>query len=315
MSLATRVGPSRTSTAPSEPTTPIEKRRLSPAAALRNASSKTLWGVMSVVVFVCSVFPVYWMLNTSFKPNADVISPTPQWWPENFTWRNYMTVLFEPARPDRANFPSSFVMSLAVTGLTLLICLLFAFIGAVAVSRFKFRGRRQYIIALLIIQMIPGEALMFTIFGMIDSWRLLNTVIGLTIVYLAGVLPFTIWMLRGFVAGVPADLEEAAMIDGCTRTQAFWKVTFPLLAPGLIATGVFAFIQAWNEFLMALIIMQSPGSYTLPIWLRAFQQATQSTNWAAIMAGSTLLALPVVIFFLFVQGRMTGGLVSGAVKG
>ncbi|PFG32052.1 carbohydrate ABC transporter permease [Paramicrobacterium agarici] len=314
MSVATRVETTDPGSAASDVRPPVLRRRSS-TRELKRFSANALWGVVSIIVFVCSVFPVYWMLNTSFKPNSDVISPTPQWWPENFTLRNYITVLFEPARPDRANFPSAFVMSLAVTGLTLLICLVFAFVGAVAVSRFKFRGRRQYIIALLIIQMIPGEALMFTIFGMVDSWRLLNTVIGLTIVYLAGVLPFTIWMLRGFVAGVPADLEEAAMIDGCTRTQAFWKVTFPLLAPGLISTGVFAFIQAWNEFLMALIIMQSPGSYTLPIWLRAFQQATQSTNWAAIMAGSTLLALPVVIFFLFVQGRMTGGLVAGAVKG
>lgn len=294
---------------------PDRKRRKSKAFRVRDSWTKVMYAVLSIIVFVCSVFPVYWMLNTSFKPNADVLQPEPQWFPENFTLRNYVTVLFEPSRPDRANFPSAFMTSLAVTSLTLVICLVFAFLGALAISRFRFKGRRQFVIAILIVQMIPGEAMMFTIFGMIDDWRLLNTVLGLTIVYLAGVLPFTIWTLRGFVAGVPADLEEAAMIDGCTRGQAFWKITFPLLAPGLVSTGVFAFIQAWNEFLMALIIMQGPGSYTLPIWLRAFQQATQATNWAAIMAGSTLLAVPVVIFFLIVQGRMTGGLVSGAVKG
>jgi N,N'-diacetylchitobiose transport system permease protein len=294
---------------------PAPRARRPRARRVRTAWARAGFSLAAIVVFVCSVFPVYWMLNTSFKPNADVIAPTPQWWPENFTLRNYVTVLFEPARPDRANFPSSFMMSLSVTGLTLVICLVFAFLGAIALSRFRFRGRRQFVIALLVVQMIPGEAMMFTLFGMIDGWRLLNTVIGLTIVYLAGVLPFTLWTLRGFVAGIPADLEEAAMIDGCSRSQAFWRITFPLLAPGLVATGVFAFIQAWNEFLMALIIMQGPGAYTLPIWLRAFQQSTQATNWAAIMAGSTLLAVPVVIFFLIVQGRMTGGLVSGAVKG
>lgn len=293
----------------------MAKRRQPPAVAARSTGRKFALGAASIVVFICSVFPVYWMLNTSFKPNADVISPVPQFWPQNFTLRNYVAVMFEPARPDRANFPSALMMSLGVTLTTLVICLVFAFLGALAVSRFKFKGRRQFVIALLIVQMIPGEAMMFTIFGMIDAWHLIGTMIGLTIVYLAGVLPFTIWTLRGFVAGVPADLEEAAMIDGCTRAQAFWKITFPLLAPGLVSTGVFAFIQAWNEFLMALIIMQGPGSYTLPIWLRAFQQATGATNWAAIMAGSTLIAIPVVIFFLIVQGRMTGGLVSGAVKG
>jgi len=149
----------------------------------------------------------------------------------------------------------------------------------------------------------------------LDGWQLLNTIAGLTIVYVATVLPFTIWTLRGFVGGVPIELEEAAMIDGCTRMQAFRRVTFPLLAPGLVATGVFAFIQAWNEFLLALVIMQRPDMMTLPVWLRTFQQATQTTNWAAIMAGSTLMAIPVIVFFLIVQGRMTSGLVAGAVKG
>jgi N,N'-diacetylchitobiose transport system permease protein len=277
--------------------------------------TKTVLSITAVIVFVCSVFPVYWMVSTSLKPNRDIVSPTPSFFPGEPTIRAYLTVLFEPARPDRGNFPTSFMVSIAVTLLTLAICLVFALLGALAVSRFRFKGRRQFVVAILIVQMIPGEAMMFTIFGMIDSWQALNTIIGLTIVYLSGVLPFTIWTLRGFVAGVPADLEEAAMIDGCSRSQAFWRITFPLLAPGLVSTGIFAFIQAWNEFTMANIIMQRPDAFTLPIWLRTFQQATQATDWAAIMAGSTLLAIPVMIFFLIVQGRMTGGLVSGAVKG
>jgi N,N'-diacetylchitobiose transport system permease protein len=152
-------------------------------------------------------------------------------------------------------------------------------------------------------------------FRVLDGWHLLNTVIGLSAVYIAMVLPFTIWTLRGFVNGIPADLEEAAMIDGCSRGQAFWRVTFPLLAPGLVSTGIFAFIQAWNEFIFALVIMTRPEAQTLPIWLRSFVQATKATDWAVVMAGSTLMAIPVIIFFLIVQGKMTSGLVSGAVKG
>ena len=163
--------------------------------------------------------------------------------------------------------------------------------------------------------MIPGEAMIVSVFRVIDGWHLLNTIIGLTLVYIATVLPFTIWTLRGFVNGVPAELEEAAMIDGCSRAGAFWRVTFPLLAPGLIATGVFGFIQAWNEFIMALVLNARPEQMTLPVWLRTFLVATGTTNWAAIMAGSVLMAIPVIVFFLFVQGRMTSGLVSGAVKG
>jgi N,N'-diacetylchitobiose transport system permease protein len=163
--------------------------------------------------------------------------------------------------------------------------------------------------------MIPGEAMIVSTYRVLDSWSLLNTIMGLSIVYIATVLPFTIWTLRGFVNGVPIDLEEAGMIDGLSRSGAFWKITFPLLAPGLVATGVFAFIQAWNEFLLALVVNSRPEMMTLPVWLRTFQIANGTTNWGGIMAGSTLMAIPVIIFFLIVQGRMTSGLVSGAVKG
>jgi N,N'-diacetylchitobiose transport system permease protein len=140
-------------------------------------------------------------------------------------------------------------------------------------------------------------------------------VIGLTIVYVASVLPFTVWTLRGFVAGVPYELEEAAMIDGCSRFQAFRRVTFPLLAPGLVATGVFGFIQAWNEFTLAVVVMTREDRMTLPVWLTTFTEVNRGTDWGAIMAGSTLIAIPVVLFFLVVQGRMVAGLTAGAVKG
>jgi N,N'-diacetylchitobiose transport system permease protein len=152
---------------------------------------------------------------------------------------------------------------------------------------------------------------------MISSAGLLNSIIGVSIIYTAAVVPFTIWMLRGFVAGIPAELEEAAMVDGLSRSQAFMRITFPLLAPGLVASGVFAFLQAWNEFTVALVLLPSEHMHTLPLWLRGFIQAsaTRETDWGQVMAASTLVAVPVIIFFLIVQGRMTSGLVSGAVKG
>jgi N,N'-diacetylchitobiose transport system permease protein len=274
----------------------------------------TTWvlSAVSVVLFVFFVFPVYWMVNTSFQPNNEIRGSEIHFWPDNFTLRNYETVLFDPGRTP---FLPAAGNSLVITILTVVIALVFAFLAAVAVTRFRFKSRRTFIIAILVIQMIPGEAMIVSVFRVIDGWHLLNTIIGLTIVYIATVLPFTIWTLRGFVNGVPAELEEAAMIDGCSRAGAFWRVTFPLLAPGLIATGVFGFIQAWNEFIMALVLNARPESMTLPVWLRTFLVATGTTNWAAIMAGSTLMAIPVIIFFLVVQGRMTSGLVSGAVKG
>ncbi|WP_438355017.1 carbohydrate ABC transporter permease [Microbacterium sp. CJ88] len=270
--------------------------------------------IAAAVVFLCSVFPVYWMVNMSFTQGQQIISRNPDFLPFQFTMQNYVTAWTREAAPGQTDFPHALLTSSIVTIGVLIVTLLFAFLASIAVARFHFRGRRGFIVSVLIIQMIPGEAMMFTIYGMIDDWRLMNTLLGLGIVYLASVIPFTIWTLRGFVAGVPADLEEAAMIDGCTKSQAFWKVTFPLLAPGLVSTGIFAFIQSWNEFTMALLLMKG-YNLTLPTWLNSFQSATEATNWGAVMAGATLISIPVVIFFLLVQGRMTGGLVSGAVKG
>ncbi|MBU4465750.1 MAG: carbohydrate ABC transporter permease [Actinobacteria bacterium] len=280
----------------------------------RRILTRTLLNIAALVVFVCSVFPVYWMLNMSFTQGRSIISRTPSLIPLDFTFQNYLTAWTREAAPGQTDFPHALLTSIIVTGGVLIFTLLFAFLASIAVARFHFRGRRGFIVSVLIIQMIPGQAMMFTIYGMIDDWRLVNTLLGLGIVYLATVIPFTIWTLRGFVAGVPAELEEAAMIDGCTKPQAFWRVTFPLLAPGLVSTGIFAFIQAWNEFVMALLLMKG-YNLTLPTWLNSFQSATEATNWGAVMAASTLISVPVVIFFLIVQGRMTGGLVAGAVKG
>jgi N,N'-diacetylchitobiose transport system permease protein len=135
------------------------------------------------------------------------------------------------------------------------------------------------------------------------------------LVYLVFVLPFTIWTLRGFVAGVPRELEEAALVDGCTPLRAFRSITLPLIAPGLIATGTFAFIQAWNEFVMALVLMNRPENQTLPVWLQSFNEGAKGTDWGGVMAGSTLMSVPVIVFFLVLQRRMAAGMLAGAVKG
>lgn len=275
----------------------------------RTLAGRVLLNLAAVVVIVCAVFPVYWMVNTALLPGSAIGSETPHLWPDEFTLRSFEAAINDPG------FIPALGMSLAVTVLTVVTALAFAFLASIAVARYRFRSRKAFIITILVIQMIPAEAMIVSTFRVLDGWHLLNTVIGLGAVYIAMVLPFTIWTLRGFVNGVPADLEEAAMIDGCSRSEAFWRVTFPLLAPGLVATGIFGFIQAWNEFVFALVIMTRPESRTLPIWLQSFVQATKATDWAVVMAGSTLMAIPVIVFFLIVQGRMTGGLVSGAVKG
>jgi len=280
----------------------------------RRRTSTVILSIISVIIFVIMVFPVYWMINSSFLPSNLIRAATPTFFPGpgEATLRNYDSAIFGN---HQALFIPALETSLKVTLITLVITLVVGFLASLAVARYRFFGAKGFIVAILMIQMLPGEAMMWTYYRMMNGWHLTNSVIGLSLLYITAALPFTIWTLRGFVLSVPADLEQAAMVDGCTRGGAFWRITFPLLAPGLVATGVFAFITAWNEFTTALIMMNKPESMTLPIWLRTFQQATKTSDWGGLMAGSTLVAIPVVIFFLIVQGRMTSGLVAGAVKG
>lgn len=269
------------------------------------------WGLnlAALGVVAVAVFPVYWMVTTSFLRGVDISAPEPTFTPFGGTLDNYRKVF------DRGTFPRALATSLTVTLSTVTLALLLAVLVAFAVSRFRFRGRKSLVAAVLVVQMVPPEAMVISLFKVLDGWQLVNTVVGLTLVYLVFVLPFTIWTLRGFVGGVPVELEEAAMVDGCTRLGAFRRITFPLIAPGLVATGVFAFIQAWNEFVFALVIMNRPEQQTLPVWLQAFNEGAKGTDWGGVMAGSTLMAIPVVVFFLLVQSRMSAGLTAGAVKG
>ena len=266
---------------------------------------------LAVVIALIWVFPVYWMFNSSLLPNSVLQSTTPTFFPVGGSLDNFKAALAD------GTFFTALGVSLTVTLSTVAAVLVIAFLGALAISRFKFKGRKSFILALLLIQMLPAEGMFIAQYKMMSSVGLLNNLMGMTLLYTAAVVPFTVWMLRGFVAGVPAELEEAAMVDGLSRTQAFLKITFPLLAPGLVASGVYAFLQAWNEFTVALVIMTENQMKTLPLWLRGFVQAsaTRETDWGMVMAASMLVAVPVIIFFLIVQGKMSSGLVSGAVKG
>jgi N,N'-diacetylchitobiose transport system permease protein len=279
----------------------VGRRRRRRRRVLVNAA-----GVLLLFVFG---FPVYWMVLTSFRRSVDIQSTDPSLLPIPGTLDNYRSVF------ERDFFFTALRNSLIVTMITVALALVIAFLAAVAISRYRFRGRTSFIIAVLVLQMVPAEALIISLFKVLDGWRLINTIVGLTLTYLVFVLPFTIWTLRGFVGNVPRELEEAARVDGASRLTAFRRITLPLIAPGLVATGVFAFILAWNEFIFALVIMNRPENQTLPIWLQAFNEGARGTDWGGVMAGSTLMAIPVVIFFLIVQRRIVAGLTAGAVKG
>lgn len=277
----------------------------------RARTIRWIFGAIAIIVALIWVFPVYWMVNSSMLPTSKLESFIPTFVPFGGSLANFTAAL------SSGTFYTALGMSTAITLIAVFFCLLFAFLAAVAISRFRFRGRKSFILAVLLVQMLPAEGLFIAQYKMMSSVGLLNSVVGVSIIYIAAVVPFTVWMLRGFVAGIPVDLEEAAMVDGLSRTQAFMRITFPLLAPGLIASGVYAFLQAWNEFTVALVLLPAESAQTLPLWLRGFVQAsaTRATDWGQVMAASTLVAVPVIIFFLIVQGRLTSGLVSGAVKG
>ena len=294
--------PTRASRA-SQPAAPAAKRRP------RGRGAKWGWSVLAIILALIWVFPVYWMVNSSMLSSSTLESFTPTFLPFGGDLDNFSAVIND-------KFLSALGISLAVTLIAVFCCLLFAFLASVAISRFRFRGRTTFVLAILIVQMLPAEGLLIAQYKMMSELGLLSNILGLSLLYIAAVVPFTVWMLRGFVAGVPAELEEAAMVDGLSRTQAFMRITLPLLAPGLVASGVFAFLQCWNEFTVALVIMNAENQ-TLPLWLRGFvqQSTSRAIDWGEVMAASTIVAIPVIVFFVIVQGRMTSGLVAGAVKG
>lgn len=275
----------------------------------RRSRRRIVVDAILVVSALVWLIPVYWMVNSSLQSESDLLSSPPHVFPLHPRFEAYASVLHDSA------FWSAMGMSLATALVTVIVTTTASFLAALAISRFRFLGRKALIIAILVVQMIPAEALFISQYRMLDAWSLLNSVAGLSLLYIGGVLPFVIWMMRGFVDGIPADLEQAAMIDGCSRVGAFIRVTLPLLAPGLVSTSVFSFLHSWNEYTLALIILSKNSAVTLPIWLQSFQQGLRDTDWAGVMAGSTLIAVPVIILFALVQTRMADSMVSGAVKG
>jgi N,N'-diacetylchitobiose transport system permease protein len=275
-------------------------------ATAPSRASRVGLAVGFVAVLVFSLFPVLVMLSTAVDARANDGSRSLL--PTAFTWDNFRFVL------DEGGFTTYLRNSLVVALSTVVVSGLLALLASVAVSRFRFRFRTSVLVMVLVVQMVPLEALVIPLFIQAKNLGLLNHLLGLVVVYVAFSLPFAIWTLRGFVSAVPRELEEAAYVDGASWPRMFWSVLLPLVAPGLVATSVFSFITAWNEFVFAITFMNDQDSYTVAAGLRQF--FTQyGTNWGAVMAGSTLITVPVMLFFVVVQRRLSDGLVAGAVKG
>ncbi|TME10297.1 MAG: carbohydrate ABC transporter permease [Chloroflexi bacterium] len=275
---------------------------------MRRGIARTGYDAIGVLVFAVMMFPIYWMVSTALKPGTEILSLTPYWVPNPITFDNFKTAIAVPF------FWNDVVNSLVVVLTVVAISIVLAFLAAVAVARFGFRGRSAFIVMVIAVQMVPLNALVIPIYLLLDSVGQVDSLLGVIAYYMAVVLPFMIWTLRGFVHNIPVDLEEAAMVDGASRVGAFMRIVFPLVAPGLVATAIFGFIQAWNEYIIAYVLLSSSSKQTLTIWLASFT-TQHGTDWGGLMAGATLTALPVVVFFLLVQRHVAGGLTAGAVKG
>jgi N,N'-diacetylchitobiose transport system permease protein len=267
------------------------------------------WDALGIAVFAVMVFPVFWMISTAFKPNDQIVSLTPTWFPLHPTLDHFTDAIHRPF------FWTDVKNSVIIVCVTVALSIVLAFLAAIALARFGFSGRKLFVLLVIGIQMLPQAGLIIPLYVVLARYHQVNTLTGVIVTYMTFVLPFSVWTLRGFLLGIPKELEEAAMVDGSTRVGVFLKILLPLMGPGLVATSVFAFITTWNEYIFARILLNDQGKQTVTVWLSYFYGTSRHTDWGALMAASTLTAIPVVVFFLLVQRRIAFGLTSGAVRG
>ena len=287
-------------------TAPAVRRRVfTPARAVFAAIAVYALLLLAVTVIL---FPVFWMVSSSLKPGNELFARTLTMLPVNWTLENYRNVW------TGTQFPTYFLNSFKVAALSTVLSVVIAMYAAYAVARIDFPGRRLFGLILLVTQMFPHILLVIPLFLLIQRLGLFNTHAALVLAYTAFSLPFAIWLLRGFFEAIPQELEEAAAIDGASQLGTFHKVILPLAGPGLAAVTMFSFLRGWNEFLFALVFMQSHELFTLPIGLASFQEE-YTFRWDLIMAGASIITLPVLLLFLLMQRFIVQGLLGGAVKG
>ncbi|MEV4343149.1 carbohydrate ABC transporter permease [Actinoplanes sp. NPDC049596] len=293
------------------PTVKVKRRRAKADDGVltvgRSRAGTIAANTAGVVFAVLMLFPVYWVLNTAFKPADEVLALEPSFFPQHPTLDNFVSAFKAPL------FLKDMLNGVIVTLLAVAGALVVGFLAALAIARFSFYGRKAIILVVLVVQLVPFLSLLIPLFLMLQSAELTNSLIGVSITYLVLILPYTVWTLRGFISGIPRELDEAALIDGCTRAQVFWRIILPLTGPGLVATSVYGFIQAWNEFII-INTLNSPDKQNLMAWLLQ-NQTTRGTAWGPLMAGAIITSIPVVIFFLIIQRNIATGLTAGAVKG
>ena len=262
---------------------------------------KAVTVILVIVVCIFALFPFIWMISTSFKTNSEIYTAAP-------TYTSMFTT-----ETATFNFKQWAANSIFVAFLTTIFSMIIAVLGGYGISRYRFKGRGALSYIVLTTQVLPGSLLMIPLYIIMSNLGLLNTKIGLMLAYVTFTVPFCTWMMKGFFDSIPISLEEAARVDGAGTFRCFFTVTLPLTVPGLVSTGLFAFINGWNEYLFASSFMQSYDNWTLPVGIASFK-GQYATDWGTLMAGSVLITIPVVILFLCLQKHLVGGMTAGAVK-
>jgi ABC-type glycerol-3-phosphate transport system permease component len=279
-----------------------------PRIGYRGAFLLLLTYAAVALALIFLLFPVFWMLSSSFKPQTEMFARNMTMLPIRWTLQNYLNVW------DNTPFPLYFWNSFKVASLSTFFAVVVSMYAAYAIARIRFRGRGAFGVLLLATQMFPHILIVIPLFLIMRRLSLLDTHAALVIAYTAFSLPFSIWLLRGFFEAIPEELEAAAAVDGATMLGTFHRIILPLAGPGLAAVIMFDFIRAWNEFLFALVFLQTQDLFTMPIGLASFQEEF-SLRWDLIMAGASIIAVPVLFFFLLMQRFIVQGLLGGAVKG
>lgn len=254
-------------------------------------------------------FPLLFLLIAAFKTTREINSPNPTFLPKGLYWDNFSEAI------DKTRLVTTAVNSAKVATATMLITIVMALPAAYALARFTTKLRGLATGWILLSQVFPFILLIIPLFIVLRQFNLIDRHVGLIAVYTVWSLPFALWMLRGYIAGIPVDLEEAGAMDGASRPRILWSILLPLLAPGLVATSLFTFISSWNEFFFALVLIQTPERETLPLTLANFVGAEGQVQLGQLAAASLLATIPSLVFFALIQRRLTSGLLSGAVKG
>lgn len=273
--------------------------------------AKMLNGISTYLILILGaalvLIPILWMLSTSFKFEEELVSIPPKWIPDNPTFESYRRLWSE--YPFLIYFKNSIIITVGAVFLSVF----FSCLTGYGVTRFQFKRKSQFMTFLLISQMFPSIMMLIPYYKLLDTYGLKNSLLGMILVYLSFTIPFCSWIMVGFFKTIPLELDEAAIIDGCSRWRVFYNIILPMTLPGIASTAIYSFITAWNEYMFAQVLIISPQLKTVPLGI-AELHGYYKILWNDMMAASVIASIPLLIFFIFLQKYFISGLTAGAVK-